>query len=233
MVVQVNPGTAVNVWRSTAHENEDLPLARACPIWQNWLTHSVATVDEAAKLLRGARWPVKPGLNHARIACIEALAGADTCHDVRAKFVEAAREAGVLLGGGGGGIIIHAGSSFCRNVRERQTFGRAMRQIHFDRPVCISFGKAGKTRLVHTVWEAVRCLASDKWPSRAGPMCEMADHALRGAVRGQVTAAEARQAFADAALEARILVDTDLPRRARAGQPGQLIGTASAKLWEP
>jgi hypothetical protein len=87
--------------------------------------------------------------------------------------------------------------------------------------------------LVHTVWEAVRCLASDKWPSRAGPMCEMADHALRGAVRGQVTAAEARQAFADAALEARILVDPDLPRRARAGQPGQLIGTASAKLWEP
>ena len=36
LVVQVNPGTAVNVWRSTAHENEDLPFARAYPIWQNW-----------------------------------------------------------------------------------------------------------------------------------------------------------------------------------------------------
>jgi hypothetical protein len=32
---QVNPGTAVNVWRSTAHENEALPFARAYPIWQN------------------------------------------------------------------------------------------------------------------------------------------------------------------------------------------------------
>lgn len=65
------------------------------------LIHSVATVDEAAKLLRDARWPVKRQLNlDARIACIEASAGAGTCHDVRAKFVEAAREAGVLLGDG-------------------------------------------------------------------------------------------------------------------------------------
>jgi hypothetical protein len=86
-----------------------------------------------------------------------------------------------------------------------------MKQIHFDRPVCISFGKAGKTRLVHTVWEAAKCLANDKWPNRAGPMCEMANRALRGAVQGQVTAEEARQAFADAAIEARILVEPDVP----------------------
>jgi hypothetical protein len=54
-----------------------------------------------------------------------------------------------------------------------------MKQIHFGRPVCISFGKAGKTRLVHSL--AAKCLANDKWPNRAGPMCEMADRALRGA----------------------------------------------------
>jgi|UPI0002FE9673 hypothetical protein len=30
----------------------------------------------------------------------DALSGAGTCHDVRAKFVEATREAGVLLGDG-------------------------------------------------------------------------------------------------------------------------------------
>jgi hypothetical protein len=88
-----------------------------------------------------------------------------------------------------------------------------MRQIHFDRPVCIGFGKAGKTRLVHTVWEALKCLANDKWPDRAGPMWEMADSALRGAVHGQVTTEEARQAFADAALEARILVEPGLYRK--------------------
>jgi hypothetical protein len=86
-----------------------------------------------------------------------------------------------------------------------------MKQFHFDRPVCISFGKTGKTRLVHTVWEALKCLANDKWPNRTGPMFEMADRALRGAVHWQVTAEEARQAFVDAALEARILVERDLP----------------------
>ncbi|WP_085984084.1 DUF982 domain-containing protein [Allomesorhizobium alhagi] len=88
-----------------------------------------------------------------------------------------------------------------------------MKQIRFDRPICISFGKAGKTRLVHTVWEATKCLANDKWPDRAGPMWEMAVGALRGAVQGQVSAEEARQAFADAALEARILAEPDFPSR--------------------
>jgi hypothetical protein len=93
-----------------------------------------------------------------------------------------------------------------------------MKQISFDRPVRISFGKAGKTRLVHTVWEALKCLANDKWPDRAGPMWEMADHALRGALHGQVTADEARRAFAEAALDGRILVERDLPRRTCDGQ---------------
>jgi hypothetical protein len=88
-----------------------------------------------------------------------------------------------------------------------------MKQIRFDRPIRISFGKAGKTRLVHTVWEATRCLVNDKWPNRAGPMWEMAAGALRGAVQGQVSAEEARQAFVDAALEARILAEPDLPTR--------------------
>jgi hypothetical protein len=88
-----------------------------------------------------------------------------------------------------------------------------MKQIHFDRPVCISFGKAGKTRLVHTVWEALKCIANDKWPDRTGSMWEMADQTLRGALHGQVTAEEARRAFADAAFEARILAEPDLSRK--------------------
>jgi hypothetical protein len=65
------------------------------------LIHSVATVEEAANLLRDARWPVKRQLNlDARIACIEASEGAVTSHYARAKFVDAAREAGVLLDDG-------------------------------------------------------------------------------------------------------------------------------------
>jgi hypothetical protein len=51
-------------------------------------------------------------------------------------------------------------------------------------------------------------LKSDEWPVH-GPMCEMAAKALFGAMQGmqgQVTIEEARCAFADAALEVRILV---------------------------
>ncbi|WP_353646689.1 DUF982 domain-containing protein [Mesorhizobium sp. WSM2239] len=93
-----------------------------------------------------------------------------------------------------------------------------MKQIRFDRPVRISFGKPGKTRLVHTVWVASECLANDKWPDHNGPMFQMADEALRGATQGHVTAEEARQAFADAALEARILVVTARSKRTHGGQ---------------
>jgi hypothetical protein len=87
-----------------------------------------------------------------------------------------------------------------------------MKQIHFDRPIRISFGKAGKTRLVHTVWEAMKCLANDKWPNRAGPRWEMADHTLRGALHGFATVNEASQAFLDAAREAKILVEREPDR---------------------
>jgi hypothetical protein len=104
-----------------------------------------------------------------------------------------------------------------------------MKQIRFDPPVRISFGKAGKTRLVHTVWEAARCLANDKWPDRAGPMWEMAADALRGAAQGQVTAEEARRAFADAALEARILADPDLPRKTNRPQASESRSSISSK----
>ena len=62
------------------------------------LIHSVATVEEAAKLLRDTRWPNKGRVNlRARMACIEASNGLGTCHDAWTAFVKAAREAGVLL----------------------------------------------------------------------------------------------------------------------------------------
>ena len=48
-------------------------------------------------------------------------------------------------------------------------------------------------------------------------MCEMAAKSLHGATEGQVTPGEAREAFTDAALEARILVlmSAGLPDKAR------------------
>jgi hypothetical protein len=59
---------------------------------------SVATVEEAAKLLRDPRWPNKGRVNlRARMACIEASNGLGTCDNAWAEFVKAAREAGVLL----------------------------------------------------------------------------------------------------------------------------------------
>jgi hypothetical protein len=62
------------------------------------LIHSVATVEEAAKLLRDPRWPNKGRVNlRARMACLEAANGLGTCHDAWEAFVQAARVAGVLL----------------------------------------------------------------------------------------------------------------------------------------
>ena len=62
------------------------------------LIRSAATVEEALKLLRDPRWPSKDPVNlRARAACMKASNGLDSCQDARAAFVEAAREAGVLL----------------------------------------------------------------------------------------------------------------------------------------
>ena len=81
-----------------------------------------------------------------------------------------------------------------------------MANVRFDPPVEILFGKIGRARNVKSVREAAKCLRSDNWPSHKGAMCEMAAKALLGATEGQVTPGEAREAFTDAALEARILV---------------------------
>jgi hypothetical protein len=82
----------------------------------------------------------------------------------------------------------------------------AMTDMRFNRPVKILFDKLGRMRNVKSVREAAECLRSDVWPDHSAPMRDMAARALLGATEGQVTAREAREAFADAALEARILV---------------------------
>ncbi|MER8367406.1 DUF982 domain-containing protein [Mesorhizobium sp. M0306] len=90
-----------------------------------------------------------------------------------------------------------------------------MLRIEFDVPVCIYFGKPGRSRTVSSVFEAAYCLKSEKWPARNAPLSLIATAALDGAQIGQITAAEAREAFVNAAWEARILVeDQSHPRPA-------------------
>jgi Protein of unknown function (DUF982) len=81
-----------------------------------------------------------------------------------------------------------------------------MANVRFDPPVRILFDKLGRIRNVKSVREAAGCLRSEIWPNHNAPMCDMAARALVGATEGQVTAQEAREAFTDAALEARILI---------------------------
>jgi hypothetical protein len=81
-----------------------------------------------------------------------------------------------------------------------------MANVLFPAPVAINFGEPGETVLIGSVHEAAECLLSSKWPRTDGPIYEMATRAIRGASEGVVTPLEARRAFADAALEARVMV---------------------------
>lgn len=88
-----------------------------------------------------------------------------------------------------------------------------MNAAKFDHPVLVDLGWPCSRWAVSSVQDAVRCLQSDEWPTPQGPLARMAASALEGVNSGHVTAGEARQAFVDAALEARVLdlqeTDTD------------------------
>jgi hypothetical protein len=72
-------------------------------------------------------------------------------------------------------------------------------------PVRVSIGGAGKHRTVRNVSDAMSCLRSKKWPARDGPLTRIAARMMKVASSGEITPAEAREAFIDAALEARVL----------------------------
>ncbi|MER9866406.1 DUF982 domain-containing protein [Mesorhizobium sp. M0136] len=61
--------------------------------------------------------------------------------------------------------------------------------------------------MVSSVFEAVHCLKSEKWPARNAPLALAAADVLNRARTGEITAGKARQAFVDAAWEANILVE--------------------------
>jgi hypothetical protein len=81
-----------------------------------------------------------------------------------------------------------------------------MRRTEFDSPVKIAVGKPRLHRSVRTIAEAADCLRNESWPTRNKPFSRIAARALDAAKTGHVTPAEAREAFADAALEAHLLV---------------------------
>lgn len=85
-----------------------------------------------------------------------------------------------------------------------RTVTDGMRQVAFDQPVVVTLG--AKFRRFADVAEATGCLKDSSWPRRGGPFWDMAARAMNGADAGFVTAAEAREAFADAALEAGVPV---------------------------
>jgi hypothetical protein len=91
-----------------------------------------------------------------------------------------------------------------------RTVRTAMPRIEFDTPVKISLGTPRRSRVVRTTVEAARCLASGSWPTREKPLCRIAAKALDAARAGHLTPAEAREAFADAALEAHVLIPAEI-----------------------
>ena len=82
-----------------------------------------------------------------------------------------------------------------------------MTEIVFEPPVGIYLGKMGQTRAVGTAREAAECLVSERWPSHSGDAFEGALLTLIAASEGRKDAAEAREAFAEAAREAGSLLN--------------------------
>jgi hypothetical protein len=74
----------------------------------------------------------------------------------------------------------------------------------FGQPVLVKFGRFSTPHGPQRSG-SVRCLNCDEWPAQQGPLARMAACALEGVNSGHITAGKARQAFVDAALEARVL----------------------------
>lgn len=151
--------------------------------------HKVSNAREAADLLIN-RWPRQGTATHvdARTVCLAVLHGDQKPNAAREAFAEAAREADLL-------------AMITVDISDAMDGG-----LSFDAPVRIRVGAAGaSTRLVTSVQGAADVLVD--WPqSRRGAAYHAARDIVEGAIDGQTTAAEAREAFATLAEGERILV---------------------------
>jgi len=141
--------------------------------------HKVSNAREAAHLLIN-RWPSQGTAVHvrARTLCLAVLHGQQQPNAAREAFAEAAREADVL-------------ARITVDISDAMDGGLA-----FDVPVRIRTGVSGmSSRLVTSVQGAADVLID--WPqSRRGPAYNAARDIVEGAIDGQTTPAEAREAFA-------------------------------------
>lgn len=74
----------------------------------------------------------------------------------------------------------------------------------FSKPVSVAVGIAGDVRIVESARDAMTLL-SGNWRMQGSDAYMAARRACQGAVRGEIPAEVARQAFVDAASEARVL----------------------------
>ncbi|WP_315928971.1 DUF982 domain-containing protein [Mesorhizobium sp. SP-1A] len=74
----------------------------------------------------------------------------------------------------------------------------------FSKPVSVAVGVAGNVRIVESAREAIKML-SENWRSQGSEKHKAATRACQAAVRGDTAPDVARQAFVDAAEEARVL----------------------------
>ena len=74
----------------------------------------------------------------------------------------------------------------------------------FSKPVSVAVGIAGDVQIVENAHDAMELL-SGKWREQGSERYRAAKRACQGALRGEVSAEAARQAFIAAAEEARVL----------------------------
>jgi hypothetical protein len=79
-----------------------------------------------------------------------------------------------------------------------------LKRTWFNPAVRVLAGR--RVQHVTSLQRAAEIMMSDDWPVH-GPMCERAAQALIDALSGKITPGEAKEAFRDAAEEARVLVE--------------------------
>lgn len=86
--------------------------------------------------------------------------------------------------------------------------GDLVNDQHFEKPVHVRLGNAGRVQIVHTAKEAAECLINYRWPKATGVKHRRARKACLDVLSGLKEAAAARKAFEAAAIESDILISS-------------------------
>lgn len=149
--------------------------------------HTVRSTREAADFLGSIDWPGERGPLHrdATDACNKVLDGHRSTSDARNAFEAAAREAGMLV--------------------DDEEDAKAEGRMWFDRSIKVKQGANATVREVRSVKGASEVLID--WPhARRGPFYQSARETVESALKGEASAAQAREAFAALCDHAGVLV---------------------------